>query len=84
MPTGVLAAGNAVLRSTKADDSAVVSKPRRSTKKKFGPKGKGQERRLANERRAIRANGWGGAWGASQLSGATAIGAAGGQWCLAV
>lgn len=61
-PTRVLAAGYAVLRSTKADASAAVSKPKRATKKKFGLKWKGEEKQLANERRAIRANGWGGVW----------------------
>lgn len=75
--TGVLAAGHAVLRSTKADASAAVSKPRWATGRViFGLKWKGLEGQLANERRAIRANGWGGYLGASQLSGATAIGAA--------
>jgi hypothetical protein len=42
-PTGVLAAARAVLRSTKADASAAVSRPKRAIEKKSWPEVEGPE-----------------------------------------
>lgn len=61
-PQGYLLLGtqySAVLRQTLPRR---YRNPSGRRKTKIGLKGKGEEAQLANERRAIRANGWGGVW----------------------
>lgn len=52
-------------------------------KRKVGLKWKGQSRQLANEQRAIRANGWGGVWERPNCQAQLRLAPLVGQWCLA-